>query len=458
MARPAPGRPLPVAVRLPAHAPGLLASARVAQSNLLKLVPQAALLRPAISGRTVRRWVMIMDPEANNRVLREAVEAYPKSDTTRAILGPAIGEGMFTAEGEDWRWQRRAAAPAFTPRHMAALGPVMTRAAEGAVARLSPVADAGGGRAADLFAEMIAATFEVIVDVTLSDNGARPDRAAWAAMDRAVTDLARLSPLDLLGLPAWVPRPARARLIAQLAETRRNADALIAARSKDGPRPVPDLLDHLRTGEDGRTGRRMPADALRDNLLTFIVAGHETTALALAWALYLCAGHPEVQQAAHQEASAVLGQRAATAADVDRLPLIRRILDETMRLYPPAAILSRTARKADRLCGHPVHPGDTVILPVYALHRHRLLWDEPDAFRPDRFDGGTPVPRLGYLPFGAGPRICIGASFALQEAVIVLATLLARFRFDPVPGRVPEPVMLLTLRPEGGVWLRVSNA
>jgi cytochrome P450 len=206
----------------------------------------------------------------------------------------------------------------------------------------------------------------------------------------------------------------------------------------------------------------MTTDELRDNLLTFIVAGHETTALTLSWALYLCAFDPEVQAAARAEAQGVLGGgqggRAATAADVAALPLVRRIVDEALRMYPPAAFLSRTAQAPDELCGREVRAGDTVILPIYALHRHRKLWQNPDAFDPARFADPRAVPRFHYLPFGDGPRVCIGASFALQEAVIILSTLLARFRFSPVPGREPKPVMILTLRPEGGVWLMVERA
>ena len=199
----------------------------------------------------------------------------------------------------------------------------------------------------------------------------------------------------------------------------------------------------------------MNRDELRDNLLTFIVAGHETTALTLAWALYLCAFDPDVQDRAATEARAILGDRAAAAADMERLPLIQRIVSEALRLYPPAAFLSRAAQAHDRLCGREVRPGDTVMLPIYALHRHHLLWTNPDAFDPDRFL--TPPDRYAFLPFGAGPRICIGAGFAMQEAVIILATLLSRFRFTAIAGRAPEPRMILTLRPHGGVWLNVAR-
>jgi cytochrome P450 len=197
---------------------------------------------------------------------------------------------------------------------------------------------------------------------------------------------------------------------------------------------------------------------LRDNLLTFIVAGHETTALTLAWSLYLVAFDPDVQQRGRSEAQAALQGRAASVADLPKLKYVRQIVDEALRLYPPAAFLSRTARKADTLCGREVRKGDTVMLPIYALHRNHLLWPDPHRFDPDRFADPKAIDRFAYLPFGDGPRICIGASFALQEAVIILATLLSRFRLSRVPGRDPKPVLILTLRPEGGVWLKVEPA
>jgi cytochrome P450 len=235
------------------------------------------------------------------------------------------------------------------------------------------------------------------------------------------------------------------------------ADAAIEARARQGPGTLPDLLDLLLAGEDPKSGRRMDTGELRDNLLTFIVAGHETTALTLAWSLYLCAFDQGVQERAREEAQQVLPGRAATGEDVVRLPYLRQIVEEALRLYPPAGIVSRTAQKADVLCDTDVRPGDTVMIPIYALGRHRALWRDPDSFDPDRFEDRKAIDRYAYLPFGDGPRICIGASFALQEAVIILATLLSRFRFTPVRGRDPKPVMIITLRPQGGVWLQAEE-
>ena len=192
------------------------------------------------------------------------------------------------------------------------------------------------------------------------------------------------------------------------------ADDAIAKRQAAGPRDVPDLLDLLLAGEDPETQRSMRSAELRDNLLTFIVAGHETTALTLAWALYLCAYDPDVQEAAAAQAREVLGDRPATADDVANLPLIRAIVDEALRLYPPAGLISRTALEADELCGREIKPGDSVMIPIYALHRNQLLWADPDRFDPGRFADGVPVDRYAYLPFGDGPRICIGAGFAVE--------------------------------------------
>lgn len=449
-----PAADLPPRVALARKPMGVIESALTARRSLLGLIPELALRQPIVSGKTGLRWHMVMDPGALRRVLKDKVEDYPKSDTTKLILKPAIGESLFVAEGAHWRWQRRAAAPAFSQRTVEAMAPVMTAAAQASARRLGAIA--GDSTApVDVFAETVAATFEVISDVTLSGDDAFDRDAVHGSIEAYIAQTAKVSVLDILGLPSWVPRPGRVFSGASLRRMKQVADEAIATRAARGRADgAPDLLDLLLDAHDPETGRSMSPVELRDNLLTFIVAGHETTALTLAWALYLCAFDSLVQDRAAAEARAVLGDRAAGAADVAQMPFVARIVNEALRLYPPAGFLSRTAQAHDRLCDREVLPGDTVMLPIYALHRHHLLWDEPDAFRPDRFL--TPPDRYAFLPFGAGPRICIGASFALQEAVIILATLLARFRFQTVPGRVPEPRMILTLRPHGGVWLRVT--
>ncbi|SDK52401.1 cytochrome P450 [Paracoccus chinensis] len=440
---------LPPRVALAPRPRGVLGWAVAAQRNVLELIPEAALREPIISGRAGLRWHMVMDPGALRRVLKDRVEDYPKSVVTKLLLEPAIGNSMFIAEGAQWRWQRLAAAPAFAARHVEALAPVMTAAAEASAARI-----AQAPQPFDAHAEMVAATFDIISDVTFSGGESIDRDVVYRAFNGYIASVAQVSLLDVLGLPRWVPRPGRIFSGRVLRETRALADHAIAERARRGARLPPDLLDLLRAGVDPETGRSMNPSELRDNLLTFLVAGHETTALTLSWALYLCAFDPAVQACAAAEAQAA-GPRI-TAAELPRLSYVQQVVQESLRLYPPAAFFSRTARSADTLCGRRIEPGDTVILPIYALHRHRLLWDNPDAFDPDRFAPGVQRDRFAFLPFGGGPRICIGASFALQEAAIILATLLARFDFALVPGRDPYPRMILTLRPEGGVWLRAT--
>jgi cytochrome P450 len=439
----------PVAVPLHNTPLGIFKSLSAARKNLLAIIPKVATTQPILSGKTGIRWHMVMDPGAIREILLDRVNDYPKSDATKNLLRPAIGESLFVAEGAHWRWQRRAAAPVFTHRNMMNLAPIMTGAAERAAQRITDA----GPRGIDMMDEMITTTFDVIADVTFSGGDTFDRDKVHNAIDDYIAEAGKVSLFDILGAPSWVPRPGRMRASGALKEMKTVADTAIDERVKRGAEGIPDLLDLLLAGVDPETKRSMNTAELRDNLLTFIVAGHETTALNLAWSMYLMAFDQEAQTKARSEAQSVLQGRAATGDDVANLPFIRQIVDEALRLYPPAGIVSRTASKKDTLCGRDILPGDTVMVPIYALHRNELLWDDPDAFRPQRFEDRKAVQRYAYLPFGDGPRICIGASFALQEAVIVLATLLSRFKFSPIKGREPEPVMILTLRPEGGVWL-----
>lgn len=443
----------PVKVRLETQKLGVWRSLQASRENILSIIPEVATRQKIVSGRTGKRWHMVMDPPSIRHMLLDALQDYPKSVVTKNLLRPAIGESLFIAEGDHWRWQRRTAAPAFTHRNMMGLAPIMTEAADRCAAR---VQTAAGKRAVNMLDEMITTTFDVIADVTFSGDDTFDRNGIHTAIDAYIAEAGRISLLDVLGIPDWVPRPGRALSMGPLTTMKREADRAIDARAARGARARPDLLDLLRAGSDPKSGRQMTTAELRDNLLTFIVAGHETTALTLAWALYLVAYDPAIQTAARDEARSVLGDRPATGDDVDDLPLIRQIIDEALRLYPPAGMISRTAHKADRLCGTDILPGDTVMVPIYALQRSHLLWDAPDAFRPERFADRKSVDRYAYLPFGDGPRICIGMAFALQEAVIILSTLLARFRFAPVTGKDPNPVMIITLRPEGGVWLEAE--
>lgn len=442
-------RPLPVRVPLVTEPWGILKSLAEARRNVLSIIPDIATKQPMVSGKTGKRWHMVMDPGAIREILLDRLDDYPKSAVTKNLLKPAIGESLFIAEGAHWRWQRRAAAPVFSHRNVMNLSPIMTAAAERAAQRIA----AAGPRAVNMLDEMVTTTFDVIGDVTFSGGDTFDRDKVHGAIDDYIAEAGKISLFDILGFPDWLPRPGRIMSGKALKEMKAMADGAIEARAKRGHQGVPDLLDLLLEGVDSKTKRQMSTAELRDNLLTFIVAGHETTALTLAWSMYLVGFDTNVQDRARAEAQSVLQGRACTGDDVANLPYIRMIIDEALRLYPAAGIISRTAQKKDTLCDREILPGDTVMIPIYALGRHQQLWDDPDSFRPERFTDRKAIDRYAYLPFGDGPRICIGASFALQEAVIILATMLSRFKFTPVKGKDPEPVMILTLRPNGGVWM-----
>jgi len=208
--------------------------------------------------------------------------------------------------------------------------------------------------------------------------------------------------------------------------------------------------------EDPETGRRMSPEDLIYNMQFFIVAGHETTALAISWALYLLANSPEHQDRARAEAQAQLNGRVAEAGDLAAMPFINQVLEEAMRLYPPVGLLARHVVAPDELCGRAINPNDILFLPIWALHRHEMLWERPEMFDPDRFAPGTVRDRYQYLPFGAGPRICVGANFAMMQAGIILATLVQNFRFRPAQP-APQPVMTMTVRPDPGIFLMVEK-
>ena len=447
-----PKRPLPVHAALATEPLGLFGSLKAARNNLLSILPELAVRQPMVSGRTGLRWHMVMDPGAIRRILLEKVDDYPKSKATKNILRPAIGDSLFIAEGAHWRWQRRAAAPVFTHRNIANLAPVMAQAAERAATRIADQAP----QAVDMMNEMVQTTFDVISEVTFSGDGSFDSSKVHQAIDDYIAEAGKISLLDMLGVPDWVPRPGRMMSGNAVGDMKQVADTAIEARKARGAKDTPDLLDLLLAGVDPETKKTMNTAELRDNLLTFIVAGHETTALTLAWALYLCAFDQDVQTKARAEIADICDEGPISGDQAMQLSFVRQIIDETLRLYPPAGIISRTAQTNDMLCAREIRPGDTVMIPIYTLQRNRLLWDDPDAFKPERFSDRKAIDRYAYLPFGDGPRICIGASFAIQEAVIVLATLLKRFRFDLVEGKPPKPVMILTLRPEGGVWLTAT--
>jgi cytochrome P450 len=426
-------------------------TALVARRNVLEIIPALSYRQPIVSGEMLVRWHMLADPGGMKRVMLDNLANYPKSEIMRRMLRPAIGESLFNAEGADWKWQRQAVAPVFTHRNVVALAPAMTATAERAAQKLMP-----GGRT-ELVSQMLTATFDVICDVALSGREHFDATAFGAAITRYFQTAGKASLLDFLGVPPWFPRPGELMAGRAVNTMMGMVEQAIEARRRQTDPPADDLLDHMLAAEDPETGRRMSPDLLMRNMQFFIVAGHETTALAICWALYLLANTPQAQDRARAEAIAQLQGRAATAADLSAMPFIEHVLEESMRLYPPVGLLARNVVAQDELCGRVMKPGDILFLPIWALHRHEMWWERPEQFDPNRFaPGRRPRDKYQYLPFGAGPRVCVGANFAMMQAQIILSTLIQRFRFTPA-SPAPQPVMTMTIRPEPGLFLMVES-
>ena len=392
---------------------------------------------------------VVSDPDAIGRVLLDNKANYERPAVVRKLLSRALGQGLFNAEGDEWRDQRRIVAPTFAPAAVARFAGDIA-----AVARDRVAAWPTQPRRVDMAKEATATTMAIIA-ATLFDGDPRLTTSAAARHITAMLDAAgRARVSALLGLPSIGPGTGAAREGGRF--LRETLGAMVDERGPSGGR------DDFFGGLIAALFARYPAAEARelaiDNAVTFYVAGHETTANALTWTIYLLAAQPVLQEALRAEARAALA--TGEAADVDaRLPKLRATLEEALRLYPPAPRLDREALADDALAGHRVAKGDLVSIWPFVVHRHTALWDRPDAFDPTRFapERKAAHHRYQYLPFGAGPRVCVAARFAIVEALIVLAHWLAARRFAITPGQRPVPVGRVTLRPEGGMPLMVAR-
>ncbi|MEJ1158662.1 cytochrome P450 [Prosthecomicrobium sp. N25] len=437
---------------------GTLAFLRALTSNPLNVWTRQAYEEPFVDlpGNVIGPRLLVNDPEAIRRILVENEGNYLRDDLQLRILRRTIGLGLFTAEGAAWRAQRKVVAPLFSARAVSGFLPAMAAAAEAGIERLSASPD---GTVLDVAEQMSTIALDVLERTLFRDGFRTPLAEVGRHSKRFVDGAGAVTILDVLGLPEWIPGLRLLRVRSDQRALSAMVDRMIAARRAAPPKPdgegpeTRDILSALLAAADRETGIGLSEREVRDNVLTFIGAGHETTGYALSWALFLLSGAPDVRAAAEAEADAVLGSDREAPAGIADLPLVRAVIEESMRLYPTAPFLSRVARQDDVIGGRPIRAGSLVLIVPWLLHRHRRLWSDPDVFDPGRFlpDRRESVPRFAYLPFGAGPRVCIGSAFALQEATLVLARILSRFRFDLAPGHVIEPVQRITLRPRGGM-------
>jgi len=393
---------------------------------------------------------LVNDPAAVRRVLVDNARNYGKGTIQYRALSLVTGEGLLTSDGPAWRRQRRMIQPAFHHQALHGLLEQVQAATATLVARWSR--EARGG-AVDVDSGIMQAALDVVgrslFATDLTGEAATLTKATLQGLD-VVIARARVP----ISPPAWVPTPANRRLRAANAALDGAVRAMIRERRDRGVGDA-DMLDLLMAMRD-EDGMPLSQEEIRDQMVTFIVAGHETVASALTWALALLAQHPQAQQELQREADRAAGQTVLGMDDLAALPYARAVIDETLRLYPPAWLITRSALGQDDLAGVRLPAGALVILSPWLLHRHPRIWPDAQSFRPGRFLDGS-ADRQGFIPFGAGPRLCIGRDFSYVEAVVMLTRIAAAFAIEPMDAAgLPHPDPLVTVRPAGGLHLRLT--
>lgn len=453
--------PAPIPRTVP---PSRLEIIRTILRNPLELWGEPSYTLPWIETKFFREHTLIVnDPGLIKHVLVDNAQNYRMADVRQLVLRPILRDGLLTAEGSIWKRSRKAVAPIFTPRHAKGFAGQMLRQSELYVGKYE--AAGGDGAIFDIAIDMTELTFAILADTLFSGEIVSASGNFADDVNALLHRMGRVDPMDLLKAPRWVPRITRIGGQKVLDKFRgivhQTMDKRLA-RMKPEPGAVPrDFLTLLlqQAGPDGLTDGE-----IEDNILTFIGAGHETTARALAWTLYCVANTPHIRQAMEKEIDRVMASAADPVEWLELMPCTRAAFEEGMRLYPPAPSINRAAIARDSWTSPngevvDIPQGITILIMPWTLHRHELYWEKPRAFVPERFlpENRDRINRFQYLPFGAGPRVCIGATFALQEAVIALAVLMRRYRFDMTEETRPWPVQRLTTQPANGLPMRVTH-
>ncbi len=400
--------------------------------------------------------VAVYHPDGVQHVLQDNHANYSKETRAFAGLRPLLGNGLLVSNGEFWLRQRRLMQPAFHRQQISAFGELFTRET------LSTLDGWGaaiqGGQAINIQQEMMRLTLAIVTQALFGSRVSDADGIISSRITALLSDsIFRFD--HPIYPPLWVPTRRNQEFKANRSDLDREIYRLIAAR-RGSEAEHHDLLSLLMQAGDEASGEKMSDRQLRDEVMTLFIAGHETTAVALSWTFYLLSQHPDVESRLGAELHKVLNGRTPGLADLPQLAYTRSVLDESLRLYPPAWVTERMALKDDEIGGYPIPAGTTVVISPYATHRHPGFWPEPESFDPDRFrlEQSDGRPRYAYFPFGGGPRLCIGNNFALLEAQLILATILQRFRLELAPDWKVEPEPLVTLRPKDGLWMRIKEA
>lgn len=405
------------------------------------------------------RSYLINQPDLIDEVLKTRPDDFPKSDVMREGLSTLLGNSVFVSNGEVWKRQRRIIDPAFEGGRLREAFPAMLAAGDAAVARFDQLAETGPVEIEEECSHMAAdVIFRTLFSIPITNSVAHSVFHEFRAYQRTQP---LLNLASFVRLPAWFPRMRRRetirssrairRLLVQLTDTRHQAIA--AGTAPD------DLATKIMTTADPETGETFSVDEMVDQVAIFFLAGHETSASALSWALYLLALDPEVQDKLASEAQAVFSHGSPDFSDIRKLGFTRDVFREALRLFPPVPMMIRSAAQDENFRNRPIRAGSYIVLSPWHLQRHERLWDEPDRFDPTRWqtENGKTCLREAFMPFSAGPRVCTGAGFAMIEGVLLLAMLVSKFRFHRIPDHDPVPEAHLTVRSKDGINLRVER-
>jgi cytochrome P450 len=423
----------------------------------LTLFTRLSALGDVAQGRIL--WMhgyMASGPDAVKHVLVDNAHNYIKGRPS-LFLKPLLGEGLFTAEGNLWKRNRRLAQPAFHRERIERLVSLMVQTTSELLGRWEMRLQRSAGEAFDILPDMMSLTMSVVARALFTADVSQDAVDVRHALTYAIEETNR----RILTFNPWVmriPSKENREFDRQMAVLDRVILKIIDERRRSGEKRE-DLLALLMDARDAETGEGMSDRQLRDEVMTLFLAGHETTAVALSWTWYLLAKHPEVEHRVRAEVEVALAGRAPTAADIHRLELTRRVFEETLRLYPPVWIDGREALGPDVICGFPLPAQAMVLFCPYAMHRNPRYWESPETFDPDRFlpERSAARPKHAYIPFGAGQRMCIGNVFATVEAQVITAMVVQRLRLSVPAGASVEPDPLVTLRPKGGMILRMER-
>ncbi len=398
---------------------------------------------------------LITHPDGVRHVLQDNVSNYTKDHFSYRLMRRVAGNGLLTSQGSFWMRQRRLAQPAFHRQRISAMAEGMTRATEEMLARWDALTgkEAPVGMVEEMMRLALTIVGEALFGASVGNQADVVGPAFNVLSEQTVTRFRTLRLLPPV-LPTRYDREFRAA-----SRTLRGAVMDLISERRQSGEDRGDLLSMFMLTRDEDTGETMNDEQLRDEVLTLLVAGHETTATTLSWVWALLDQHPEVEAKLHAELDAVLGGRLPTAGDVPRLGYTRMVVEEAMRLYPPAYVYSRAVKEDDVIGGFRIPGGTSVDLSPYVTHRHPDFWERPEAFLPERFspEASAQRPRYAYFPFSGGPRQCIGNGFAMMEAQLILATVAQRYRPRLIPGHVLTPEPLITLRPRGGLPMHLER-